>query len=317
MKTLTLLCVAASLAGCVSEDIELAETESELSVWQWTDDVKIPNQASSYQPGLASFAGRLRKIHTKAGSTQLQISGFDTVLWSTPVNLPLYADYGPALTVLGSRLATVYHAAGQNRLLMATSIDGVNFSIPVTAGRSLERATLRYAPSIAAKGDLLYAAYCVTDQYGNHVWIDRMYTTGVWAPVKQFDVPGTCKHVALGVENSLTMHLVYTFETSSSWYLAHSRMSVDTWSTPVVGSMKSKKPPSIVTCNGVTHLVHGGYSNPDEIWWSFLNLGAFVGDAKVPNQASSGGAALGCHANTAYMVHNGGYSDLWWSEFGL
>ena len=35
------------------------------------------------------------------------------------------------------------------------------------------------------------------------------------------------------------------------------------------------------------------------------------------DQTSNGGAGRGCYQGTrALMVHNGGTSQLWWSEFG-
>src|SRR4029079_3974687 len=81
-------------------------------------------------------------------------------------------------------------------------------------------------------------------------------------------------------------------------------------------TMKSKKPISIVTCSNVTHLVHGGFSNDSEIWWTERSGSHWNADVRVPNQASEGGAALGCLGRPV-MVHNGGYSQLWWSYFGL
>ena len=82
--------------------------------------------------------------------------------------------------------------------------------------------------------------------------------------------------------------------------------------------MKSYKPMSVVTCNGVTHLVHGGYSTITEIWWSYRNGGDWVTDMKVPNQWSGAGPTLGCFDDTdAIMVHNvSGGTNLMWSIFG-
>ena len=64
-------------------------------------------------------------------------------------------------------------------------------------------------------------------------------------------------------------------------------------------------------------MVHGGLSDPGEIWWSFRDGDTWFEDVRVPDQTSDGGAALGCFNGTrTVMVHNGGTTQLWWSEFG-
>lgn len=321
MTKLSIL-LAFTVVGCVAADDtdpETGTTAQAENVYQWTDDTSIYRNVSAYQPGLAGFGGRVHMVHTFDGGSQLQWSRYNGDGWTDAENLAgQYADYGPALTVYNNRLALLYHVAGQGRFAMSTS-DGHTWTTPITAGVSPGTATFTYAPAAAVHGGVLYMAYCEDAGSRDVVAIDRYTGTG-WARQARWtlDLGWTCKHVALASLPGGDYDLIWTQANGSSWSMFE--VSGDGQPTdlddPVAMTMKSKKPPSIVTCGTTTHLVHGGYSNPNEIWWSYRVGSTWSTNVKVPDQASSGGAALGCFQDSrAILVHNGGDSILWWSEY--
>lgn len=329
------LILSASLAGCVApDDPNTSTTESNISVYQWTDDQPTGGR-SGFQPGLASFGGRLHMLMTnmdlvypsgcvsdtcRVPSHKLQWQRFNGSSWSSPVDTGQTADSGPAIGVLNNRLYAVYHANGQNRLVMTTS-DGTNgWSSPVNAGTTLNSTTLRNAPAVGVRNGILFAAYCIGDSAGDHIRIDQ-YANSAWTTVKQFNVDGTCKGLAMTLEPDGRFRMVYDTQLAPQmWGLYETRDSgnATSWSTPVRFTNKyTVKPPSIAYCNGYTHMIHGGFSNGSEIWWSAIENGAWIDDQKVPNQTSDNGAAVACYNGTrSIMVHNGGYDDMHWSEFG-
>lgn len=333
MRTTSLaLILSASLAGCVGPgDPNTSTTESNISVYQWTDDQPTGGR-SGYQPGLASFGGRLHMLMTNMDlvyppgcsttscaypTHKLEWQRFNGSSWSTPVATGQLADYGPAVAVLNNRLVAVYHASGQNRLVMTTS-DGTNgWSAPVNAGTTLNSTTLRYAPALAVRNGVLYAAYCTGDSAGDHIRIDE-YTTA-WRTVSHIDVDGTCKGVAMTLEPDGHLRMLFNNQLGSniwSFYEARDNGAATTWVTSRLTNKYTVKPPSIAYCDGLTHMIHGGYSNGSEIWWSARENGAWIDDQKVPNQTSDNGAAVACYNGTRpIMVHNGGYDDMHWSEF--
>ena len=331
-------------AGCMSDPTDVDSTSDDEqastpdSVYRWTDDVEIGGSMTSpYQVGLASHGTGLNMVFT-GNNTMLYTSHFTGSGWSTVHGLPNQsADYGPALADFNGALTTVYHAHGQNRLLMSTSTDGATWSTPVTAGTALWNHTLEYAPALAVHRGALYAAYC--ENVGDHdrAHVDRFDGT-TWTLAKVYDLPITqynadnstythqCKHVALASLPDGRLDLTFTqyslYGSTDDWTMHNAFATGTTVAWPStyasISTMKSKKPPSITTCNAVTHLVHGGFSNPLEIWWSVYDYTAkaWNTNVRVPDQASDGGAALGCYNGTrAIMVHNGGYTPLWWSEY--
>jgi len=335
-KNSTLLfLVAAAASGCaLAEDtLETANTSSEENVWQWTDDGPITAQTSPYQPGLAPFASRLHMAYRGNDNANIYITRFDGTSWSSATQVPnQLAEYGPALTVFDNRLTMMYHASGQNRLVMTTSTNGTTWSSPVTAGTSIGTSTIRYAPAITVHQGSLYAAYCKQLSSGaEKVHLDR-FDGASWSSIVDFAVPVNvdsfnCKHIAIATLPNGRLDIVYTvaypnpFCSGSDCWRMYEVSGFGTPSSswiPKLMTMKSKKPPSIVSCGTTTHLVHGGYSTPDEMWWSFWNGSSWSANVKVPDRMSGGGAALGCYQGTrAVMVHNGVAPQLSWSEYGL
>jgi hypothetical protein len=301
--------------GCAAE-VDTSTTSGDISVWQWADDVQIPNQFSVGHVGLAAFGGRVHQLHTIGSTGPLAWSIFNGETWSTEVELAQHADGVPAMTVFNNRIAAVYKPAGQNRLVMMMS-DGHSWSTPVNAGTTIGTATLVTTPAVAVQAGVLYAAYCVRKSDGDHLRVDRFSTE--WSMVTETDAYFSCRHVALAALPDGRLDLIANTEGASSWYMEETMRQPQgtTWSALKILPMKSKKPLSIVTCGNTTHLVHGGYSTPSEIWWTTRDdYGSWHDDVKVPNQASNGGATLGCFQTTRpIMVHNGGSGQLWWSEF--
>jgi len=324
------LVLATVSAGCVLDDPDLGTDESEISVWQWTDDVQIPEQSSQFQVGLAPLGNKLHMLAANGSSGELYWSQFNGQGWTGRTPLGQYADYGPALTEHNGQLVTIYHRRGQNRLMMSTS-NGETWSTPVTAGTSLGLWSLHYAPAVVSHDGELYVAYCRhSSYYGEEVRVDRLEGTS-WRYAAEFVPPygAECKHIAMASLPDGTLNVVWTqykdndWPTDDAWDVFEVKGSgppMSSWPIRIIQPAQSKKPPSMVTCDGLTHLVHGGFSNPDEIWWAAREGGPAVNwtvNVKVPDQASSGGAALGCFDGTrTLMVHNGGTSQLWWSEFG-
>lgn len=314
-----LFVVAASGCAISDEDTRLGSTEGALSVWQWTDDVQIPSQSSQYQPGLAYYGGRLHMVHNGSSNpSELWWSRWNGSSWTTNVKLTHTATGGPALAVFDGELVMIYRAAGQNRLLMSRS-RGTSWSSPVTAGTSLGSSQLRAEPAVAVHQGNLYAAYCK----GIGVQIDR-YDGASWTSAGFLAPPSAlgCEHVEIAsLPDSGRLHVVYSvghLQPYPGTYLYEVTSATGTsWTAPAYMHQSSEKEISIVTCDGITHMVHGGNATPREIWWAFRDHGAWTEDVTVPNQASEGGSALGCFAGTrTLMVHNGGTHQLWQSEFG-
>lgn len=312
--------------GCLSdelpEDVELGDLVQYNSVHQWTEDIKIPAQ-SPYQPALAQVdSAALLAAFTRTGTKEVHIWRMGAPrTWGLRAALPYRADYGPAMKMHGGAATLVYKGAGENRFLMTRSTDsGWHWSSPVTVGAGINGYTIVSPPSIESKDGNLFLAYCLRRNNIDYVRIDRLQN-GTWSSVRHLELPGgRCRNVHLTTLAPGNLHLVFNEESISTgiWYMKQQLSSTGTtWTSSQTLSMKSKKPVSILTCNGITHFVHGGYSSPSEIWWTYRNAGGgWEPDVKVPGQVSDGGAGLGCFNGRAIMLHNGGYDDLWWSEFG-
>ncbi len=311
--TILLFTLATAVSGCTSEaDFETGELASELTANGWLNDLQI-GVASHYQVGVAG-----QDILYRDSSGRLRPASFDGTRWSIGLQTTLQADYGPALVEHGGQLVTIYHSAGQNRFLMSTSPTGDYWSAPTAVTLPVPaNSTLRYAPAAASFNNMLHLGYCYRDPYGERASIARL-ENGTWRSLKTWAFPdGTCKSFAFGRSSDGTLLYMFTTEAPSTWYMYDGTIS--TSGSVSVGRMlsfKSKKPGSIVTCGGITHMVHSGYSTPDELWWTYRRVdGTWAPDARIPGQASNGGAALGCFGTRTIMVHNGGYDDLWWSEY--
>jgi hypothetical protein len=306
------LVLALMLAGCAT-DYDTGEVESASTVYDWSSDVQIAGATSAYQVGLAS------NLMVRNVNGTLQTSRYSGGTWSSLYPVPsAHADYGPALVVYGGDSYVLYHAQGENRLMMSHGWNA-NWSVPVTAGSTIGSATINYAPAAVVYGSSLYAGYCTRSSTGDAVRIDR-YDGTTWTKVIEYTSGLRCKHVTLGVLPDGKLDILANFESgfTGTWFMYEWRGtgSPQQWWARGSLSMKSKKPMSIVTCDGVTHLVHGGNSSPNEIWWTVYENGDWVGDTRIPNQASSGGAALGCYyGGPTLMVHNGTDANLWFSTY--
>jgi hypothetical protein len=315
MRTTILFLLAA--AGCaIDEDFETNVVESEENVEQWDYIEAMPGHGSIYQVGLASFGGRLHMIsrdtNTALINPWLEWASYNGHTWSAPERLDhLRADYGPALTVFENELVTIYNSYSENRLLMSTS-RGQEWSSPVTAGTSLYTAKVNYAPSAVDYRGRLYLAYCKDVGPNDQVQIDR-YNGSTWTAVASIDIPSylICKSVALASLPGPKLHLVWNVEQvgTTLWYLyeAYSNAPQQSTMTPrFIDGMRSKKPSSLIHCNGLTHFVHGGFADPEEVWWSFREDGAWTTNVRIPGHQSVGGAQLACFNGTRpMMVHNG------------
>jgi hypothetical protein len=322
------LFAAVAAAGCLPEgDVELGTDQAALSVHQWSEDVRIQSQVSQFQVGLAPLGNRLHMLAASGSSGEIFWSQFDGAGWSNRASIGQYADYGPALTVHNGQLVTVYHRRGHNQLLMSTS-SGQSWSTPVTAGTSFGAQRVRYAPAVASHGGHLYIAYCRTSLGGDIVSVERFDGGTSWTVVATYPMVASsleCKHVAMSVLPTGRLHILWTQYRDNGpggndfWFLFEASgdgAPSSVWPWGPLSRMRSAKPPSMVTCNGTTHMVHGGLSTPREIWWSYRDGDAWSENVRVPNQASDGGAQLGCfNGDRTVMVHNGGTTQLWWSEF--
>jgi hypothetical protein len=332
-KTLLLL-LAASTAGCALSDDSLDTTsvESEENVWQWTADTPIAAQTTSYQPGLAPFGTQLYMAYRGNDDTKLYTTKFNGTGWSGASEVPgQLADYGPALAPFNRRLTMTYHVHGQNRLVMTQSTDGASWSTPVTAGTSIGTATIRNAPATAVFGLQLYTAYCteLTNGY-RRLHLDR-FDGFTWSSVADYaaDPWFDCQHVALGVLPNGKLDIIFTASytaacSSDCWRMYEvtgSGAPTAAW-TPVRMSMRSKKPPTIVTCGTTAHLVHAGYSTPEEMWWSFRDGTGWSDDVRMPSKFTEGGGALGCYQGTRGILAHGTLNNavlnrqILWSEYG-
>jgi len=152
------LLFGAALVGCVTTDDEspeLGEAVSDLSVWQWTDDVQIPLQDTTRQVGLASFNDRLHMVYTDNSATNMKWSRYGTS-WSGELSVSQNTDSTPALADFNNRLHLIYKPSGQGRLMMMDA-GGSTWTSPITIGRSLG-AYVPYAPSAMAYDSKLYVA---------------------------------------------------------------------------------------------------------------------------------------------------------------
>lgn len=322
MKKSILLCMF--LFGCGVDETAVGEAEGALT-GSWSSDTQVPSQWSSYAVGLATYNGRLQMVYTGTDGNQIWSTSFNGSSWSSPYSLGHAAQYNPALTVFQNRLALVYHPTNTNHLVMQTSSDGHAWTSPVNANSALGLASVENAPAATVYQGSLYVAYCKDlGTGGDRVHLDRT-TDGVnWTSAADFSLYGTCQHVAIGTRPDGRFDLIYdtsypdpsnpNFEQYAMFEALSSSPSGGTWVTTTL-PMKSKKQPSFVTCGGITHLLHGGFSTEDEVWWSELQSnGTWATNLKLATH-SDGGAAVGCLGTTSYMVHNGGTTQLWYAQF--
>jgi len=334
---------AAALGGCVMDEAaDTGNLESADSVYQWSEDVQIPNQQSDGQVALAAHGTGLYMAMYDDGT--LKVSHFTGSGWSSAQAVPnqLEPMWSPALGDFNGKLTLVYQPKDQNRLVMQTSTDGATWTSPVTAGSSLWDHQLppwldHSSPAATVHHGNLYVAYCERSSSGlGAVRVDK-YDGTAWTLSKLYYVPtgayqqNTCQRVALAslpdgrldVTWSWRYWVTYPSKTID-YFMSHAfaHGTGVTWdaAATAIDSMKTKTGISIATCNGKTHMTHGGYSTAIEIWWTELDPGSgtWYPNVRVPDQASGGGATVGCYRGTrTIMVHNGGYPQLWWSEFGL
>jgi len=330
---LSLLCTAA-FGGCLDDGSApaLGEDLSELSVWQWPDDVQIPTQDTTRQVALAPFGDRLHMIYTdyaSSTSTALMWSRWNGSSWTGEVTVGRNSDSRPALTAYADRLTLIYKPVGEGRLMM-TSTASTTWTTPVTVGRSLG-SYVPYNPSALAYGGKLYLSYCASNGTSSYVYVDR-FDGSTWTPFRSIQASSnaayTCQSALMApMPDTGEVELIYNVVNAGNNTTLYSMVarqravigrSTVVWNGGEVLPMKSMKPLSVVTCDGETHLVHGGYSSITEIWWSFREGDDWVTDAKVPNQWSGAGATLGClNGTTTVMVHNvSGGTDLMQSVFG-
>lgn len=304
------------IAGCVDGEPLENELESEATVYAWSDDVPISGQRTDHQVGLARFGTALHMAYN-AGGGVLRWARFDGTSWTTAASMPGSVDYGPALVAFNNRLYAIYKAQSQNRL-MVTSTTGNTWSTPATAGSTIGSGTILSAPSAVVHGGVLYTGYCTRTPAGDRVRIDR-FDGATWQLVADYEAVFRCQNVALASHPDGVFDILFDVVSgySGNRYMYEIRGTgapVPSWQRRFL-PMTSAKPMSVVTCNGITHLVHGGNATPREIWWTVRENGEWLGDTRVPNQASYGGSALGCFGTQTIMVHNGGYPDLWWARY--
>src|SRR5688572_15387482 len=125
MKRIALLFATLAVTGCLDEsesDLELAETESAVTVGGWADDVQIPNQHSARQVGLAYHATKLagaavHMVHAGSSSpNELWWSKFTGTSWSANVKLAMTSDATPALASYNERLYVAYKKPGEGTI---------------------------------------------------------------------------------------------------------------------------------------------------------------------------------------------------------
>lgn len=317
-KTLLLLCAA---AGCaMSEEDDLSTIESLNSVEQWDDGLWVDgDQRSNYQVALASYGGELHMVYRSDNQNglmhpELKWSRFNGSSWSEPVLLPtLKSDRGPSMTAWDGKLVVVYNSYNENRFLMSTSLDGLRFGAPVTAGTSLYTATVgELSPSVVNYRNVLYLAYCKFEEISSgvvrgSVQIDK-FNGYEWSSAANFPAGG-CKSVAAAALPGPKFRLIFnTFNPSTGIWavneLSGTGVTQELLTSRTLANEYSAKPSAIAYCNGVTHWLHGGQSDPESMWWSFFENGQWVRSVRVPHKFSYGGAQVACHNGRAIMVHN-------------
>jgi hypothetical protein len=317
------LCAA---TGCATE-VELGETESAVNAYNWSDDTVIQWHYSDRQVGLAYQGGRTYRVNTADDSSQLRYSRFNGSSWSAEQIIPdQFTDKAPALATFDDRVQLVYKEAGANRFRMSHYYGGI-WQPPTNAGSSLGLSTITSAPSLTVHDGFLYMGYCRDAGSIDRVQIDRFDGTS-WSAVVSYPLStnSVCKHVAIGSLAGNRFDIVF----SADWYtngttLDDERMfeitgigtPISTWVINTL-SKRTRRPISIMHCNGRSHLVHGGYATPEGIYWSERGSSGWNADGLIPDQASNGGATLVCHGGTRpLMVHNNTYPAalLYWAEF--
>ncbi len=321
--------MAVALTGCAletePEDVETSEIEAAASVYQWIDRGTIAGQLSDQQVGLAEYNGKLHMVHTGVAAVgtgnELYMSSYNGSSWSSQIRIrtaSVRATNGPALVAHDGLLHMVFRAANQNRLVMSTMYQEVSYGPAQTIGSHLGYETIVGKPSAASWNGQIYVAYCTK----NALRIDRFDGGSTWTLVKkeQFSTSTTCNHVGLTViPETATLHVVYATNVGSQ-QLMHEQVTWDGTGWYYINNnnlygMKTNKPVSMVTCNGITHMVHGGYTS-HQVYWAERYNGIWKYDYAVPNQVSyNGGAAVGCLGSRAIMVHNG-LNTLKWLQFG-
>lgn len=325
---ITMLSICAA-AGCAlsEEDVELGETESEVTVENWTDDTGISSQYSDRQVGLAYQGGRTYRVNTADNSTQLRYSRFNGSSWSTELIITdQFTNEPPALVTFNDRVHLVYKDATANRFRMSQYLNGI-FQPPTTVGAPLNSATITSGPSLTVHEGSLYMGYCKDAGSIARVQIDRL-DGSAWTSVASYPLSTNshCDHVAIASLPGNRFDIVFVadwytsttaFEDQRMFEITGVGTPSATWVITMLG-MRSYKPIAIVHCNGRSHLVHGGYGTPNNIYWSLRSSSGWAADSIVQNQQSKGGTALVCHGGTRpLMVHNDTWdvSKLYWAEF--
>ena len=333
----SLLLFAIVAAGCVVDDAALTTLESDLDVSQWQDDWRIPNQNSARQVALATFGGKVHMVHSGDSSpAELWSSTFDGTSWSPNVRIAgVSSSSAPALAVFGGRLRLVYRTTNglSCPLLRTLNTDGTVGSDEI---QILGEPAMVGGASMAVHDGKLLIAYCVHPVSGlgsRDTLIIKQYTGGtnvsdyvrfpIGAPADFFGNATLCKNVSIasfGGQLHVFHRAVNAHTWGNDWYVGEhvgTGSSTDGYSYERT-NMVSQKPMSMVVCGGFAHMVHGGQTNPNEIWWSHRSLTAssWSNNVKVPDQEAPAGAALGCGTDgVPLMVHNGSNNYLWHSRF--
>jgi hypothetical protein len=314
--------MAVALAGCgietETDDIDTGETESEATVTQWASFQQIYNtngsgQRSEWQVGLAGYAGRLYMVHNgDSNKHDLWQTTYGPGGWVNDSKIDgMYSTGGPSMTVHNGSLKMVFRSHNSNQLKLSTFASG-RYQPPVVIGSALGTEWLYSEPSATVFGGKLYVAYCTNGA----TRVDRQ-DGATWTNVLRMPMSG-CQDVELAVlPDTGQLHLVYAL---TSGFMYETKTSNGYWWTSSQYLYKkTAQPISIVSCNGTTHMVHGGHDSPTQIYWSERRNGAWITDARVGQEASYGGAAVGCYPgpiNQTVMVHNGTFfNQLYYSWF--
>jgi hypothetical protein len=338
MKTVPLF-LAASIAasatvaapGCMTE-LDLDSESYALSVNDWADDVRIDGMSSAEMPALAFFGNKTYMVHN-GSSDHLEL------YWTRRTESPTRGRWDadrviPNKRAWGHPALVVFREWGTFKLLMSTfRMSDKTWSSPVDVGTA-NGMRIATPPSAVVvdfgdndpTNDRLYLAY---GRYQGGPGMKRvvvdMFDGSSWTSSGELAAEGaqSIPDVAIGNTGS-QLHLVWTTADdtilgSPIWTMqtreGTAATNGSTWAPIQRFGWKNKTTTSILSCGGTTHLLHGGYEDANGIYWSYRRNGQWDAGAKVPGQASDGGAALGCANGQLFMVHNGGTDQLWMSDY--
>ncbi len=121
----------------------------------WSENVRIPDQASCATPALAEFAGLLHCVHIGRTSNDLWHSTFNGTAWSPNVKIPGQKSKSPAALAVFNGLLHMVHLGDTSNNIWHSVFDGTSWSTNV----KIPDQKSKVAPALAVFGGRLHMVH--------------------------------------------------------------------------------------------------------------------------------------------------------------